>query len=137
VSELELQEDREVSVKVAGATRAQFRVRTPRELVEQVERQREAVAKQRNSAALAGGAWFVAARKLPSGDITMVANSAAGAELLRKHNGWIKGFSEIADHEYQDLALHKIPEEVIEHDIYLFLQDRFPKIKHDRDISRD
>lgn len=47
------------------------------------------------------------------------------------------GFSEIANHEYQDLALHEIPEEVTEHDIHLFLKDRFAKIKHDRNISRD
>jgi hypothetical protein len=44
------------------------------------------------------------------------------------------GFSDIADHEYQDLALHEISEEVTEHDIHLFLQDRFTKIKHDRNI---
>ncbi|OQE12757.1 hypothetical protein PENFLA_c063G02943 [Penicillium flavigenum] len=47
------------------------------------------------------------------------------------------GFSEIADHEYRSLALHEIPEEVTEHDIHLFLQDRFAKIKHDRNISGD
>ncbi|KAL4953945.1 nucleoside phosphorylase domain-containing protein [Aspergillus filifer] len=47
------------------------------------------------------------------------------------------GFSDIGDHEYQDLALHEIPEEVTEHDIHLFLQDRFTKIKHDRNISQD
>ncbi|OJJ52055.1 hypothetical protein ASPSYDRAFT_63044 [Aspergillus sydowii CBS 593.65] len=47
------------------------------------------------------------------------------------------GFSEIGDHEYQDLALHEIPEDVTEHDIHLFLQDRFTKIKHDRNISQD
>ncbi|KAL4769257.1 hypothetical protein BDW60DRAFT_102654 [Aspergillus nidulans var. acristatus] len=47
------------------------------------------------------------------------------------------GFSEIGDHEYQDLALHEIPEEVTEHDIHLFLQDRFKKIKHNRNISQD
>ncbi|RMJ28927.1 hypothetical protein PHISP_00138, partial [Aspergillus sp. HF37] len=47
------------------------------------------------------------------------------------------GFSEIADHEYQDLALHEVPGEVIEHDIHLFLQDRFAKIKHDRNVSQD
>lgn len=45
------------------------------------------------------------------------------------------GFLEIADHDYQDLALHEVPEEVTEHDIRLFLQDRFAKIKHDRNIS--
>ena len=86
VCELELQKDREVTIKVMS-NRTQLRMKTPRELVEQAERQREAVAKQRNSAALARGAWFVAARKLPSGDITMVANSAASAELLRKYTG--------------------------------------------------
>lgn len=47
------------------------------------------------------------------------------------------GFSEIGNHEYQDLALHEIPEEVTERDINLFLQDQFAKIKHDRKISQD
>jgi hypothetical protein len=47
------------------------------------------------------------------------------------------GFSEIADHEYQDLVLHEIPEAVTEHDIQLFLQDRFAKIKHDSNTSTD
>ncbi|GFF43825.1 hypothetical protein IFM46972_07340 [Aspergillus udagawae] len=47
------------------------------------------------------------------------------------------GFSEIGGHEYQDLALHEIPEEVTEHDIHLFLQDGFAKIRHDRNISQD
>jgi len=47
------------------------------------------------------------------------------------------GFSEVADHDYQDLALHEIAEEVTEHDIRLFLQDRFAKIKHDRNIPQD
>ncbi|KAJ5117635.1 hypothetical protein N7448_011267 [Penicillium atrosanguineum] len=47
------------------------------------------------------------------------------------------GFLEIANHDYQDIALHEIPEEVTQHDIHLFLQDRFAKIKHDRNISED
>ena len=47
------------------------------------------------------------------------------------------GFSEVADYDYQDLALHEIPEEVTEHDIRLFLQDRFAKIKHNRNIPQD
>ncbi|KGO54821.1 hypothetical protein PEX2_090740 [Penicillium expansum] len=47
------------------------------------------------------------------------------------------GFSEIADREYQDLALHEVSEELTEHDIQLFLQDRFARIKHDRNISQD
>jgi type II secretory pathway predicted ATPase ExeA len=44
-------------------------------------------------------------------------------------------FSEVANHEYQDLVLHEIPEEVTEHDIKLFLQDRFAKIQRERNIS--
>ncbi|KAL4980594.1 hypothetical protein BDW66DRAFT_124352 [Aspergillus desertorum] len=47
------------------------------------------------------------------------------------------GFSEIGDHEYQDLALHEIPEDVTEHDIRLFLQNRFAEIQHDRNICQD
>ncbi|CEN60827.1 hypothetical protein ASPCAL03259 [Aspergillus calidoustus] len=47
------------------------------------------------------------------------------------------GFSEIRGHQYQDLALHEIPEEVTEHDIRLYLENRFTKIKHDRNISQD
>lgn len=47
------------------------------------------------------------------------------------------GFSEVADHEYYNLSLHEISEEVTKHDIHLFLQDRFAKIKHDRNISED
>ncbi|KAJ5938324.1 WD40 repeat-like protein [Penicillium verhagenii] len=45
------------------------------------------------------------------------------------------GFSDIADHEYQNLALHEIPEEATEPDIYLFLQNRFEKIRQNRNIS--
>ncbi|KAJ5680776.1 hypothetical protein N7536_011915 [Penicillium majusculum] len=45
------------------------------------------------------------------------------------------GFSEIPDHDYQGLALHKISEKVTEHDIRLFLDDRFTKIRQDRNIS--
>lgn len=55
VPKLELQEDRELTIKVSGANCDQLRLRTPRELVEQAQRQREAVAKLKNSAPLAGG----------------------------------------------------------------------------------
>ena len=91
VPEIELREDREVIVKV-GPNREQIRTLSPKELVERAERQRATVARQKNSAALAGGASFVAARKLPSGDVAMVANSAAGAELLRKYTEWLRAF---------------------------------------------
>jgi hypothetical protein len=47
------------------------------------------------------------------------------------------GFLEITNHKYQDLALHDIPEEVTEHDIYLFLQYQFAKIKHEKSIFKD
>lgn len=47
------------------------------------------------------------------------------------------GFLEIANHDYQDLALHGISRKATEHDIYLFLKDRFAKIRNDRNISRD
>ncbi|KAJ5559876.1 hypothetical protein N7513_002275 [Penicillium frequentans] len=47
------------------------------------------------------------------------------------------GFSKIGYHEYQDLALHEIPKKVTEHDIRLFLRDRFTKIRHNRRISQD
>ncbi|KAL4942925.1 hypothetical protein BDV06DRAFT_235102 [Aspergillus oleicola] len=47
------------------------------------------------------------------------------------------GFSKIAVREYQDLALHDIPEEVIEHDIHLFLRNRFAEIKRAKSIFED
>jgi hypothetical protein len=47
------------------------------------------------------------------------------------------GLSDIADREYQDLALHDIPEEATEHDIHLFLQNRFAEIKRDKSIFED
>lgn len=46
------------------------------------------------------------------------------------------GFSEISDDKFQNLVLHEIPEDVTENDIRLFLQDRFAKIKHDRNIAQ-
>lgn len=45
------------------------------------------------------------------------------------------GFSEIANHDLQDLVLHEIPEEVTQGDIVLFLKDRFATIRHNRKIS--
>lgn len=47
------------------------------------------------------------------------------------------GFSEIANHDHQDLVLHEIPEEVTQSDINLFLKDRFATIRHNRKISED
>jgi hypothetical protein len=87
VPEIELREDREVIVKVRP-NREQIQGLP---LMERVERQRAIVARQ-HSTALAGRATFVAARKLHLSDVVMVANSAARAELLRKHAGWLKAF---------------------------------------------
>lgn len=47
------------------------------------------------------------------------------------------GFSEITNHDYQDLALHEISEAVTEHDISLFLKDRFRKIRDKTDVPPD
>ncbi|KAM0347540.1 hypothetical protein ACHAP4_011340, partial [Fusarium culmorum] len=40
------------------------------------------------------------------------------------------GFSEIQG-SYQDLVLHEIPGQIVEHDIVVFLNDEFEKIRHD------
>lgn len=47
------------------------------------------------------------------------------------------GFSNTSRLNLQPSISAKIPEEATERDIYLFLQDRFAKIKHDRGISQD
>ena len=47
------------------------------------------------------------------------------------------GFSKMTNHQYQDLALHEIPEEVTAHDISLFLKDRFWKIQDKKDVPTD
>lgn len=46
------------------------------------------------------------------------------------------GFKQIANN-HQDLILHEIPKPVIEHDISLFLKDRFARIKQERSLSPD
>jgi hypothetical protein len=44
------------------------------------------------------------------------------------------GFSEIRG-SYQDLVLHDIPAQIIEHDIIIFLDNEFKKIRHDFNIT--
>ncbi|KAJ0133904.1 NADH-dependent flavin oxidoreductase nadA [Fusarium oxysporum f. sp. albedinis] len=44
------------------------------------------------------------------------------------------GFSEVQG-SYQDLVLHKIPAEIVEHDIIVFLNDEFKKIRHDFNLT--
>ncbi|KGO71177.1 hypothetical protein PITC_096480 [Penicillium italicum] len=98
VSLAELREDREIIVKVRDSdTRETLRRRIPREIVEQAERTWEQAARRKASAPLGGGCHFLAAKVLPSGDVKMTANSASGAELLRKHaDGWLKSFGPAA-----------------------------------------
>lgn len=47
------------------------------------------------------------------------------------------GFSKMTSHDYRDLALHEIPEEVTEHDIALFLNHRLLRIRVDRSLPVD
>ncbi|THC94020.1 hypothetical protein EYZ11_006492 [Aspergillus tanneri] len=44
------------------------------------------------------------------------------------------GFSEIANHDYQDLVLHKIPEAVTARDISLFMNHRLSRIRTERSL---
>ncbi|CAI7650582.1 unnamed protein product [Penicillium pancosmium] len=43
----------------------------------------------------------------------------------------------MANHQYQGLALHEIPEEVTSHDIALFLKDRFQRIRDKKTVPTD
>lgn len=87
--EVELREDREAIVKV-GPNCERIREIPSKELVERVERQQTMIARQKNMTALERCS-FIAARILPSGDVAMVKNNAAGADL-RKNAGWLKAF---------------------------------------------
>ncbi|KAH7205008.1 hypothetical protein BKA60DRAFT_498276, partial [Fusarium oxysporum] len=44
------------------------------------------------------------------------------------------GFSEVQG-SYQDLVLHEIPVQIVEHDIVVFLNDEFKKIRHDFNLT--
>ncbi|KAG5746088.1 hypothetical protein H9Q70_011222 [Fusarium xylarioides] len=44
------------------------------------------------------------------------------------------GFGEVQG-SYQDLVLHEIPEQIVEHDIIVFLNDEFEKIRHDFNMT--
>lgn len=47
------------------------------------------------------------------------------------------GFSKIANHDYEELSLHEIAGKVTEHDISLFLKDRFATIRRERNVPQD
>ncbi|KAJ5697203.1 hypothetical protein N7488_010887, partial [Penicillium malachiteum] len=46
----------------------------------------------------------------------------------------LQGLQTLANHEYQDIALHEIPDEVTSHDISIFLKDRFRKIQDEKHV---
>ncbi|KAJ6098857.1 NACHT and WD40 domain protein [Penicillium canescens] len=47
------------------------------------------------------------------------------------------GFSQIPSFEHQDMALHEIPEVLVQHDISLFLNHRLSVIRIERDLPTD
>jgi hypothetical protein len=65
-------------------------------IVGKAEQLREKQARKKISAALAGNAYFCAARVLPSSDVSMLVNSVVGAELLRRHTDWVSLFGRAA-----------------------------------------
>jgi hypothetical protein len=97
VSHAELGMDSEIVVKIRDEPlRRELRKVQPAEIVQRVERARALAAKSIPSLALAGHA-FVAARQLPSGDISLRARHAAGAEVLRQHcKNWVHVFGKSA-----------------------------------------
>ncbi|KAJ5809034.1 uncharacterized protein N7503_001252 [Penicillium pulvis] len=93
VSEVELREDRSIVIKVDPTWRDKIRQMEAKAIVGKAESLREKYASKKTSPALAGNAYFCAARVLLSGDVSMLVNSAAGAELLHRHTEWIPSSS--------------------------------------------
>lgn len=89
----ELGRESEITVKIRDeAVREQLRQNKPLEIVQRAERARGEAARKANSPALAGAA-IIAARQLPSGDISLRATDAAAAEVLRKYAAqWVEAF---------------------------------------------
>ncbi|KAE8552479.1 hypothetical protein EYB25_003857 [Talaromyces marneffei] len=97
VSRAELGMDCEIVVKIRDdSERTAVKKLQPSDLVKRAERARAHAAKSTPSLPLAGHA-FIAARQLPSGDISLRANHAAGAEVLRQHGkNWVHTFGKSA-----------------------------------------
>jgi hypothetical protein len=89
--------DCEIVVKIRDdSERAATKKLQPKDIVIQSEKARAHAAKSTPSLALAGHG-FTAARQLPSGDISLRASHATGAEVLRKHcEGWVQTFGKSA-----------------------------------------
>ncbi|KAK2468228.1 hypothetical protein H9L39_19874 [Fusarium oxysporum f. sp. albedinis] len=60
-------------------------------------------------------------------DIRLLINIFSQAKTLRPHLR-VQG-------SYQDLVLHDIPAQIVEHDIIVFLNDEFKKIRHDFNMT--
>uniref|UniRef100_A0A0D2YD06 NACHT domain-containing protein n=1 Tax=Fusarium oxysporum (strain Fo5176) TaxID=660025 RepID=A0A0D2YD06_FUSOF len=77
-------------------------------------------------------------------DIRLLINIFSQAKTLRPHLRVFLtsrpelpirlGFSEVRGF-YQDLVLHEIPAQIVEHDIVVFLNDEFKKIRHDFNMT--
>ncbi|KAM5361519.1 hypothetical protein ACJA88_014443 [Fusarium oxysporum] len=77
-------------------------------------------------------------------DIRLLINIFSQAKTLRPHLRVFLtsrpelpirlGFSEVQG-SYQDLVLHDIPAQVVEHDIIVFLDDEFRKIRHEFNLT--
>lgn len=89
----ELGVDCELTVKIRDeAMRVDLKKLSPFKIVERAERARESAVKKSNGSPLAASA-FIAARQLPSGDVSLRASNAVGAEVLRHHaDKWVKTF---------------------------------------------
>lgn len=89
--------DCEIVVKIReDSDRAIVRKLQPVDIVKRAERARVHAATSTPSLPLAGHA-FIAARQLASGDLSLRARSAAGAEVLRQHGkSWVHAFGKSA-----------------------------------------
>jgi hypothetical protein len=93
ITHVELGMDCEIVVKIRDdAVRTELRKIKPAEIVKKAERARADAARTNSNLTVAAHA-FIAARQLPSGDVSLRASSAAAAEVLRKHaTSWVKAF---------------------------------------------
>ena len=67
--------------------------------MDKAEQLREKQARKKSSAALAGNAYSTSMLPVccpPETDVSMMVNSAAGAELLRRHTDWVSLFGRAA-----------------------------------------
>lgn len=97
VTQVELGMDCEVIVKIRDEPfRTDLRKSKAVDIVRRAEKSRAEAARSNSNLTIAAHA-FIAARQLPSGDISLRASSAAAAEVLRIHAAqWVKEFGDNA-----------------------------------------